>query len=373
MTQTRRKAAPNNTPSSPNTPGTARAATNIAISATSSAAPTRPSSGSTVFVSQAYAPHAHQSAASTSTPRPIPANVGSAVSNVATCVKANTKTRSKKSSRGVTRCSCSTAVTNIRRDPIPKRGAELFQSVTRSPPHHRDRDRENRGVAPDRGLDDVTEEHVRRAVDSLSEEFGEDQEQDTIERVMDDSIAQLAGGAEINDFVATLAYRFTRERLKAMGRAHGATDAPSEVLFIGLGDSGRGQIASALVTLRSEGRIVAHSAGQATAATVDPAVVAAMAELGVDLTDAYAKPLSTEVLEAADIVVTMGRSVGAVHVPDGTEHHDWRVGDPTGAPLDDARRVRDDIDRRVQDLLDSLDAETTRIPALDDALDDGHA
>ena len=78
---------------------------------------------------------------------------------------------------------------------------------------------------------------------------------------MDDSITQLVGEAEVNDFLATLAYRFSRERLKAMGRAHGASDAASEVLFVGLGDSGRGQIASALVTLRSEGRVVAHSAG----------------------------------------------------------------------------------------------------------------
>jgi hypothetical protein len=86
---------------------------NIAISATRSAAPTRPSSGSTMFVSQAYADHAHQRAASTRTPRPSPANVGSLASSVATCVNANTKTRSKKSSRGVTRCSWSTAVAAI--------------------------------------------------------------------------------------------------------------------------------------------------------------------------------------------------------------------------------------------------------------------
>lgn len=122
-------------------------------------------------------------------------------------------------------------------------------------------------------LDSVTEGHVRRAVLALSDEFGDEHSPQTIERVMDDSIAQLAGDAEINDFLSTLAYRFTRERLKAMGRAHGAPDAPSEVLFIGLGDSGRGQIASALVTLRSEGRVVAHSAGQTAARPVDPAVL----------------------------------------------------------------------------------------------------
>ena len=79
-----------------------------------------------------------------------------------------------------------------------------------------------------------------------------------------------------------------------------------------------------------------------------------MAELGVDLSEAYAKPLSREVLEAADVVVTMGRSVGAVDIPAGTRHVDWRIGDPSGAPVDGIRRVRDDIDRRVEALFAEL-------------------
>ena len=130
---------------------------------------------------------------------------------------------------------------------------------------------------------------------------------------MDDSIAQLAGDAEINDFLSTLAYRFTRERLKAMGRAHGAPDAQSEVLFIGLGDSGRGQIASALLTLRSKGRVVAHSAGQAAAQSVDPAVVAVMQELGVDL--------FRGLREAA---LTRGAGRGGRSRDDGPERRDGR-------------------------------------------------
>jgi arsenate reductase len=90
---------------------------------------------------------------------------------------------------------------------------------------------------------------------------------------------------------------------------------------------------------------------------VDPAVVAVMLELDVDLTDAYAKPLSTEVLEAADVVVTMGRTVGSVEIPETTRHLDWRVGDPTGTSIEEARRVREDIDRRVRELLSELDPE----------------
>jgi arsenate reductase (thioredoxin) len=178
----------------------------------------------------------------------------------------------------------------------------------------------------------------------------------TIESVMDDSIRQLTERrTEVDDFLPTLAHRFARERLKAIARAHGPESALPDVLFIGLGDTGRGQMAAALVTLRSEGRVVAHSAGSRAGAPVDPAVVEVIAELGADLSEAYSKPLSTEVLASADVVVTMGRSVGAVEIPEGTRHVDWRVGDPTGAPTDEVRRVRDEIDQRVQALLVELD------------------
>ena len=173
---------------------------------------------------------------------------------------------------------------------------------------------------------------------------------------MDDSLRQLVPDVEVDDFVPTLAHRFARERLKALGRARGAEGVASDVLFIGLGDTGRGQIAAALVTLRSEGRVIAHSAGSTRGVDVEDAVAEVMAELGVDLTEAYAKPLSPEVLEAADVAVTMGRSVGVVGIPDGVRHVDWRVGDPTGAPVDEVRRVRDDIDRRVQELLAELES-----------------
>ncbi len=216
-------------------------------------------------------------------------------------------------------------------------------------------------------LNPVARQHVVRAIDALADEFGDVHSPATIEKVMDESVALLVDRAEVDDFLPTLAHRFTRERLKAMARAHGPEAAHPDVLFVGLGDSGRGQMASALVTLRSEGRVVAHSAGSRAGVEVDPAVVAAMAELAVDLTEAYAKPLSLEVLGAADVVVTMGRSVGSVDVPKGTLHLDWRVGDPTGAPVEEVRRVRDDIDRRVQELLATLDPQESEAEPVEPA------
>jgi arsenate reductase len=79
-----------------------------------------------------------------------------------------------------------------------------------------------------------------------------------------------------------------------------------------------------------------------------------MAEIGVDLTDEFTRPLTPEVLGNADIVVTMGRSVGELELPNRVRHVDWRVGDPSGAPLDEIRRVREDIGRRVVALAETL-------------------
>lgn len=210
-------------------------------------------------------------------------------------------------------------------------------------------------MSTDVELSSVARLHIEKAVDALADEFGALHSRETIQRVMDDSLHGLVREANVDDFVPALAHRFARERLKALARAHGPETALPDVLFVGLGDTGRGQMGAALLTLRSEGRVVAHSAGSTIGTGVDPGVVEVMGELGVDLSEAYAKPLSREVMEAADVVVTMGRSVGAVEIPPGTRHEDWRVGDPTGAPVDEVRRVREDIDRRIQSLMDQLE------------------
>jgi arsenate reductase len=121
-------------------------------------------------------------------------------------------------------------------------------------------------------LSPVARQHVERAVEALFDEFHE-VPRATVQRVMDHSVRQLVGRAEVDDFLPTLAHRFTRERLKAIRRAHGPESALPDVVFIGLGDTGRGQIAAALVTIRSEGRVVAHSAGSSASAAIDPGVV----------------------------------------------------------------------------------------------------
>jgi arsenate reductase (thioredoxin) len=207
---------------------------------------------------------------------------------------------------------------------------------------------------PLRELSPVARLHVEKAVEALLDEFGDRHSREEIEQIMDDSLRRLVRGAEVEDFIPALAHRFARERVKALGRGEGPDSDLPDVIFVGLGDTGRGQMAAALLTLRSEGSVVAHSVGSNIGADVDRAVIEVMAELGVDLEEAYAKPLSPEVLAAADVIVTMGRSVGAVELPADKRHVDWRVGDPTGATVDEVRRVRDEIDGRVQALLAEL-------------------
>jgi len=127
-----------------------------------------------------------------------------------------------------------------------------------------------------------------------------------------------------------------------------------EVLFVCVQNAGRSQMAAALLTLRSGGRIGVRSAGSDPAEVVNTLVVETMAELGVDLTDAFPKRLSDEAVRGADVVITMGCGDACPIYP-GKRYEDWEVDDPAGASsLDEVRRIRDAIDGRVRALLDDL-------------------
>jgi len=126
-----------------------------------------------------------------------------------------------------------------------------------------------------------------------------------------------------------------------------------EVLFVCVHNAGRSQMAAGLVTLRSGGQVDVRSAGSEPADSVNPLVVDAMAELGVDLSEAVPKRLDDEAVRAADVVITMGCSDACPIYP-GKRYEDWDIDDPAGKDLETVRRIRDDIDRRVQTLLAEL-------------------
>lgn len=118
-------------------------------------------------------------------------------------------------------------------------------------------------------------------------------------------------------------------------------------------NAGRSQMAAGLVDLRSGGRIEVRSAGSDPADQINPAVREAMQEVGVDLGRAFPKPLTDEVVQAADVVITMGCG-DACPVYPGKRYEDWELDDPAGLELDAVREIRDEIDRRVRQLIAEL-------------------
>jgi len=208
-------------------------------------------------------------------------------------------------------------------------------------------------------LDPVTKHQVQRMADDLCSEFAGRFDRPQIEEVMNDSVERVVGSARVFGFVPLIAYRFTR-RLNAITRARGQDAAGTwDVVSVSLSGGGRGKIAAALTALLSEDRVSVHSAGTAVHGQIDPGVRAVIAELDIDPDEAFARPVTDEVLRAADVIVTMGHSVGVVEIPSGARHEDWRVGDPIGAPIAEIRRVRADIEYRVRALLASLGVRTT--------------
>jgi arsenate reductase len=130
------------------------------------------------------------------------------------------------------------------------------------------------------------------------------------------------------------------------------TSAP-EVLFVCVHNAGRSQMAAALLDHHAAGRVRVRSAGSAPAQEINPAVREAMAEIGLDISRELPRPLTDDVVRAADVVITMGCG-DACPVYPGKRHLDWDLTDPAGRSLAEIRPIRDEIDRRVRQLLTEL-------------------
>jgi protein-tyrosine-phosphatase len=130
------------------------------------------------------------------------------------------------------------------------------------------------------------------------------------------------------------------------------TDVP-EVLFVCVHNAGRSQMAAALLDHHAGGGVRVRSAGSAPANEINPAVVQAMAELGLDLSKEFPKPLTDEAVRAADVVISMGCGDACAVYP-GKRYLDWELDDPAGRDLGGVRPIRDEIDRRVRALLAEL-------------------
>jgi len=202
-------------------------------------------------------------------------------------------------------------------------------------------------------LSAATSAHIEKQVDDLAEEFAGMVSRETVARLVGESVDGLSA-ARFDNFLPILVYRFSRERLMALAHSEGtmAKTVP-EVLFVCVHNAGRSQMAAALLNKRAEGRVHVRSAGSAPADSLNPAVVEAMSELGLDTSQEFPKPLTDEFVQDADVVVTMGCGDACPIYP-GKRYEDWQLDDPAGQPIETVRRIRDDIDSRVQQLLAQL-------------------
>jgi arsenate reductase (thioredoxin) len=188
----------------------------------------------------------------------------------------------------------------------------------------------------------------------LASQFAGVFSRETVAEVLHDSFEQLEATAKVRIYLELFAERFARERLAAVARSQaGVSVGLPEVVFVCIHNAGRSQMAAGLLDLRARGTVHVLSAGSTPADSINPAVVEAMAEIGVDLGREFPKPLTDDVVRAADVVVTMGCGDACPIYP-GKRYVDWELTDPAGKSLHEVRAIRDEIDGRGQALLTEL-------------------
>ena len=195
---------------------------------------------------------------------------------------------------------------------------------------------------------------LSHAAKNLAVEFESIFGQETIELFLATSYDQFADRAKFNHFLPLMAERFARQRLKALAKVEGkSNDGLPSVLFLCTHNAGRSQMALGWFNRLAGDRAVAWSGGSEPGVELNPAAVEAMAEVGIDITDEFPKPWTDEIVQAADVVVTMGCGDACPLFP-GKRYEDWTLDDPAGQDVVAVRPIRDEIGRRVRVLLDSL-------------------
>ena len=189
----------------------------------------------------------------------------------------------------------------------------------------------------------------------LADEFHGVFSPETVRRYIEDSYEEIGDRPTVGpNFLPVIIERFAREQLWAIAQATGAAEkALPEVLFICERNAGRSQIAACLAHKLSRGWIGVRSAGSHPDEQIDPVVVQAMAEIGLDVSAEFPKPLTDAVIRAADVVVTLGCGDVCPVYPD-KRYQDWPVADPAGQPLEVVRRIRYELYHHVWELIETL-------------------
>ena len=195
---------------------------------------------------------------------------------------------------------------------------------------------------------------LKTAATRLQTEFGDMFGVETIERFLHSSYEQFANHATIANFLPLLAERFARQRLRALAKVEGkSSDDKPIVLFLCTHNAGRSQMAMGFFTHLAGDAAVAWSGGSEPGNEVNPAAAQAMAEVGIDISGEYPKPWTDEIVQAADVVITMGCGDACPVFP-GRRYEEWVLDDPAGQDVDGVRPIRDDIEERVRRLLTDL-------------------
>lgn len=195
---------------------------------------------------------------------------------------------------------------------------------------------------------------MRSAAGRLRGEFEGVFGAETIELFLTTSFDQFADRATVPNFLPLLAERFARQRLRALARVEGKADSAAPVvLFLCVHNAGRSQMALGWFNHLAGDDAVAWSGGSEPGVEVNPSAVAAMAEVGIDIATEFPKPWTDEIVRAADVVVTMGCGDACPIFP-GKRYLDWELADPAGQSVEAVRPIRDEIERRVRELLGEL-------------------
>lgn len=196
---------------------------------------------------------------------------------------------------------------------------------------------------------------IQKIADRLAYRFSTHFSRETVEKYVADSYRLLSERARTNRHLPSLTSRFASERLGALASAQGFDiSGTPEVLFVCVQNSGRSQMAAGILRQLAGNRIHVRTAGSQPATSIDALVVDVLDEIGVPVLSEFPKPLTDEVVQAADIVITMGCG-DACPVYPGRRYMDWKIDDPLGRSLQEVRAIRDEIQRRVEELLTALD------------------
>ncbi|AUI52828.1 three-helix bundle dimerization domain-containing protein [Arthrobacter crystallopoietes] len=177
-----------------------------------------------------------------------------------------------------------------------------------------------------------------------------------VDRYVFESYTALARTARIKTYLPSITRHFAYDRLTALAHSQGTRPSGKpEVLFVCVQNAGRSQMAAALLKHHAGETVNVRSAGSMPAEHLVPNVTAVMNDLGINLEHEFPKPLTDDVVRAADVVVTMGCGDACPIYP-GKRYEDWKIDDPDGRTLQEVLTIRDQLDRRVKELFAGLPA-----------------